>query len=115
MLTPTNGVWLPVVSPPKPDASPQRLTNRGARPRPTADTNDPVMAVLVGKLELYTTPEGMVTDLNMMVHFRKGCGPVGFLSAAAGRLGSRLSLMEWMPPPDGIAMCQGGDVCASHE
>ena len=24
-------------------------------------------------------------------------------------------MMEWMPPPDGIAMCQGGDVCASHE
>ena len=24
-------------------------------------------------------------------------------------------LMEWMPPPDGIAMCQGGDVCTSHE
>ena len=24
-------------------------------------------------------------------------------------------LMEWMPPPDGIAMCQGGDVFASHE
>jgi transposase InsO family protein len=23
--------------------------------------------------------------------------------------------MEWMPPPDGIAMCQDGDVCASHE
>jgi hypothetical protein len=22
-----------------------------------------------------------------------------------------LALMEWMPPPDGIAMCQGGDVC----
>jgi len=20
-------------------------------------------------------------------------------------------VMEWMPPPDGIAMCQGGDVC----
>jgi hypothetical protein len=20
-------------------------------------------------------------------------------------------MMEWMPPPDGIAMCQGGDVC----
>jgi hypothetical protein len=26
-----------------------------------------------------------------------------------------IRLMEWMPPPDGIAMCQGGDVCASHE
>jgi|GraSoiStandDraft_5_1057265.scaffolds.fasta_scaffold71114_2 transposase len=24
-------------------------------------------------------------------------------------------VMEWMPPPDGITMCQGGDVCASHE
>jgi transposase len=24
-------------------------------------------------------------------------------------------MMEWMPPPDGITMCQGGDVCASHE
>src|SRR4051794_9857918 len=24
-------------------------------------------------------------------------------------------MMEWMPPPDGIAMCQGGNVCASHE
>ena len=23
--------------------------------------------------------------------------------------------MEWMPPPDGIAMCQGADVFASHE
>jgi hypothetical protein len=22
-----------------------------------------------------------------------------------------VALMEWMPPPDGIAMCQGGDVC----
>ena len=21
------------------------------------------------------------------------------------------ALMEWMPPPDGIAMCQGGDAC----
>jgi hypothetical protein len=21
------------------------------------------------------------------------------------------AVMEWMPPPDGIAMCQGGDVC----
>ena len=33
-------------------------------------------------------------------------------SAALVRLAG---LMEWMPPPDGIAMCQGGDVCASHE
>jgi hypothetical protein len=24
-------------------------------------------------------------------------------------------VMEWMPPPDGIAMCQGGDVFASHK
>jgi hypothetical protein len=24
---------------------------------------------------------------------------------------SSVALMEWMPPPDGIAMCQGGDVC----
>ena len=24
---------------------------------------------------------------------------------------SAVALMEWMPPPDGIAMCQGGDVC----
>lgn len=23
--------------------------------------------------------------------------------------------MEWIPPPDGITMYQGGDVCASHE
>ena len=22
-----------------------------------------------------------------------------------------VALMEWMPPRDGIAMCQGGDVC----
>ena len=22
-----------------------------------------------------------------------------------------MAMMEWMPPPDGIAMCQGGDVC----
>jgi hypothetical protein len=22
-----------------------------------------------------------------------------------------VAMMEWMPPPDGIAMCQGGDVC----
>ena len=27
----------------------------------------------------------------------------------------RPDLMEWMPPPDGIAMCQGGDGCTSHE
>ena len=24
---------------------------------------------------------------------------------------SSVALMEWTPPPDGIAMCQGGDVC----
>ena len=24
---------------------------------------------------------------------------------------AHLALMEWMPPPDGIAICQGGDVC----
>jgi putative transposase len=24
---------------------------------------------------------------------------------------AHLAVMEWMPPPDGIAMCQGGDVC----
>ena len=24
---------------------------------------------------------------------------------------SSMALMEWMPPPDGIAMCHGGDVC----
>jgi len=23
---------------------------------------------------------------------------------------ANIALMEWMPPPDGIAMCQGGDV-----
>jgi transposase len=22
--------------------------------------------------------------------------------------------MEWLPPPDGIAMCEGGDVCRTH-
>ena len=24
---------------------------------------------------------------------------------------ANVEVMEWMPPPDGIAMCQGGDVC----
>ena len=24
---------------------------------------------------------------------------------------ANVAMMEWMPPPDGIAMCQGGDVC----
>jgi len=26
-----------------------------------------------------------------------------------------ICLMEWMPPPDGIVMCQGGDAITSHE
>ena len=39
----------------------------------------------------------------------------GSFSAAGAALVRSICLMEWMPPPDGIAMCQGGDVCASHE
>ena len=34
----------------------------------------------------------------------------GHASRAHAQLSS-VALMEWMPPPDGIAMCQGGDVC----
>ena len=51
--------------------------------------------------------------------------PSGFCGTGSGRFRRRdpqetrraharlssVALMEWMPPPDGIAMCHGGDVC----